>query len=221
LCGRARGGAQLASPAWPLDSLQPRASAISRSPSVAPPSITWHSARRQASRQTGRIHVLFAPLRLLAPSALTRLRGRCPSLVRATPSSACWVLGSLGFKGTLEPAGLACWVVLVGALGSCLRHAAPQGLLILYHLGRPPLVAGLSFVLDAIPDTHTSLPTKTATSLPTTAITTTSLDPFAYASLLRLSLHTVTRLTIAGLRQSGYSYRPHLHLRLSTAKLRA
>jgi hypothetical protein len=75
--------------------------------------------------------------------------------------------------------------------------------------------------LDAIPDTHTSLPTKTATSLPTTAITTTSLDPFAYASLLRLSLHTVTRLTIADLRQSGYSYRPHLHLRLSTAQLRA
>ena len=113
--------AQLATPgsAWqPLDSLQRRASAISRSPSApsapsVPPSHTHtpirplihsstHPLCRQASRQAGRIHVLFAPLRLLAPSALTRLRGRWPP--RSTPS-AFWLLG---FKGTARPAGLAC-----------------------------------------------------------------------------------------------------------------
>jgi hypothetical protein len=86
----------------------------------------------------------------------------------------------------------------------------PQGLLILYHLGRRRWIAELSLELDAISNTRTPLPTQTTTYHINITLS-------AYASLLRLSLHTVIRLTISGLRPSGYSYRPHLHLRLSTA----
>lgn len=198
----------------PLDSLQPRASAISRSPSVPP---CHHPLSLPTSISPGGPD----PRAVCAsePSSAKRTDaavGRSRSVpVRSTPSSPCWVLG---FKGTLEPAGLACCGRRCSGRSGPLFVTLAQGLLILYHLGRPPLVAELSFVLDAIPDTRT--PPSTQTTLPLS--TTISFSLFAYASLLRLlSFHAVSRLTITDLRPSGYSYRSHLHLRLSTAKVRA
>lgn len=153
---------------------------------------------------------------LFAPSSAKRTDAAARSVpVRSTPSLPCWVLG---FKGTLEPAGLVCCGRRWSGRSGPLFVTLAQGLLILYHLGRPPLVAELSPLLGAIPDTRTPLSTQTTTPLPTT----TPFSLFAYASLLRLlSFHAVSRLTIAGLRPPGYSYRSHLHLRLSTAKVRA
>ena len=84
-----------------------------------------------------------------APSSAKRTDAAARSVpVRSTPSLPCWVLG---FKGTLEPAGLACCGRRWSGRSGPLFVTLAQGLLILYHLGRPPLVAELSFALDAIP----------------------------------------------------------------------
>ena len=200
----------------PLDSLQPRASAISRSPSVPP---CHHPLSLPTSISPGGPD----PRAVCAsePSSAKRTDaavGRSRSVpVRSTPSSPCWVLG---FKGTLEPAGLACCGRRCSGRSGPLIVTLAQGLLILYHLGRPPLVAELSFALDAIPTLahlcrrkqllliHHQQQYHLASSHPHPCCGSSPSTP-------------VSRLTITDLRPSGYSYRSHLHLRLSTAKVRA
>jgi hypothetical protein len=216
---RTRGVAQLASPARPLPSRLSSAQGVGNlsiaiCATVPPPTLPL-SLPTSISPGGPDPRAVCAS----APSSAKRTDAAARSVpVRSTPSLPCWVLG---FKGTLEPAGLACCGRRWSGRSGPLFVTLAQGLLILYHLGRPPLVAELSLLLDAIPDTRTPLSTQTTTPLPSTT-TTTPFSLLVYASLLRLlSLHAVSRLTIADLRPSGYSYRSHLHLRLSAAKVRA
>lgn len=93
VCERARE----ASSRSPLDSLQPRASAISRSPSVPPATLTTQPADKHLARRAGSTcsTCCLRHRRLLAPSALTRRKGRSPPGRRR-------LLWLLGFKGTLD-----------------------------------------------------------------------------------------------------------------------